>query len=147
MKNIFSIYHFLWAFFGNVFYGFPSRKLFVVGVTGTKGKSTTLELMSAIMEEAGETTAVLSSVTKKIGKHTKRNTTGNSMPGRMEIQKFLYQAKKAKCSHIFIEVTSQGVVQHRHRFIDWNAAVFLNLSKEHIESHGSYDAYRKTFFF
>jgi len=143
MKIIFSIYHFLWAFLGSIFYGFPSRKLFVVGVTGTKGKSTTLELMSAIMEEAGETTAVLSSVTKKIGKYTQKNTTGNSMPGRMEIQKFLYQAKKAKCSQVFIEVTSQGVIQHRHRFIDWNAAAFLNLSKEHIESHGSYEAYRK----
>jgi len=143
MKKVFSFYHYLWAFLGNIIYGFPSKGLFVVGVTGTKGKSTTLELMSAIMEEAGKTTAVLSSVTRKVGKHTQKNTTGNSMPGRMAIQKFLCQAKKAKCSHVFIEVTSQGVVQHRHKFIDWNVAVFLNLSKEHIESHGSYEAYRK----
>jgi len=142
MKTVFSIYHYFWAFFGNVFYGFPSKNLFVVGVTGTKGKSTTLELMSAIMEEAGETTAVLSSVTRKIGGNIQKNKTGNSMPGRMAIQKFLYQAKKEKCSYVFIEVTSQGVIQHRHKYIDWNAAVFLNLSKEHIESHGSYEAYR-----
>lgn len=142
MKIVFSFYHFLWAFFGNIFYGFPSKNLFVVGVTGTKGKSTTLELMSAIMQEKGEKTAVLSSVTRKIGTHIQKNKTGNSMPGRMAIQKFLYQAKKAKCSYVFVEVTSQGVVQHRHKFIDWNAAVFLNLSKEHIESHGSYEAYR-----
>ncbi len=133
----------MWAFWGNIVYGFPSRNLFVVGVTGTKGKSTTLELMSAIMQEKGEKTAVLSSVIRKVGAHTQKNKTGNSMPGRMAIQKFLFQAKKAKCSYVFIEVTSQGVVQHRHKFIDWNAAVFLNLSKEHIESHGSYEAYRK----
>ena len=123
-------------------FGFPSRRLYVVGVTGTKGKSTTVEVMSAIFEAAGEKTAVLSSVTRKVGKQHGRNMTGNTMPGRFAIQKFLADAVRAKCTYAFIEVTSQGVVQHRHRFIDWNAAVFLNLAPEHIESHGSFERYR-----
>ena len=114
----------------------------MVGVTGTKGKSTTVELMGAIFEAAGEKTAVLSSITRKIGSKREKNMTGNTMPGRFAIQKFLHDAVRAGCTYAFIEVTSQGVLQHRHEFIDWNAAVFLNLAPEHIESHGSFEAYR-----
>ncbi len=142
MKKLYSLYHWLWAFASALAFGFPSRKLYVVGVTGTKGKSTTVEVMSAMFEAAGENTAILSSVTRKVGKQHGRNMTGNTMPGRFAIQKFLADAVRAKCAYAFVEVTSQGVVQHRHRFIDWNAAVFLNLAPEHIESHGSFEKYR-----
>jgi len=141
IRKFFSIYHWSLAFLGNIFFLFPSSKLFVVGVTGTKGKSTTIELMNAIAEDDGKKTALLSSVRKKIGKNSKKNT-GNTMPGRFAIQKFLHKAVKSKCSYVFIEVSSQGIVQHRHRFIDWNVSVFLNLSPEHIESHGSFEKYR-----
>lgn len=116
--------------------------MYVVGVTGTKGKSTTVEIMSAMFEAMGKKTAILSSVTRKVGDQTGRNTTGNTMPGRFAIQKFLYDARHAKCDYVFIEVTSQGVLQHRHKFIDWDTAVFLNLAPEHIESHGSFEKYR-----
>ena len=127
---------------GNILFLFPSRSMYVVGVTGTKGKSSTVEIMGSVFDAAGEKTAVLSSVTRKIGTTRARNTSGNTMPGRFAIQKFLFDAKRAGCTYVFIEVTSQGVVQHRHRFIDWNAAVFLNLAPEHIESHGSFESYR-----
>ncbi len=142
MKKLYSLYHWLWAFVSALAFGFPSRKLYVVGVTGTKGKSTTVEVMSAMFEAAGEKTAILSSVTRKVGERHGRNMTGNTMPGRFAIQKFLADAVRAKCTYAFVEVTSQGVLQHRHRFIDWNAAVFLNLAPEHIESHGSFEKYR-----
>lgn len=115
----------------------------MVGVTGTKGKSSTVELMSALFDAAGERTAVLSSVTRKIGANRARNMSGNSMPGRFAIQQFLSEAVRAKCTYAFVEVTSQGVLQHRHEFIDWNAAVFLNLSPEHIEAHGSFEEYKQ----
>lgn len=121
----------------------PSRRLFVVGVTGTKGKSTVLELMNAIFEEAGKNTALLSSVRRKICDREAANLSGNTMPGRFAIQRFLREAVVCGCEYAFIEVTSQGVVQHRHEFIDWDAAVFLNLAPEHIESHGSFEKYRE----
>ena len=142
MKKLYSLYHWLWAFVSALLFGFPSRKLYVVGVTGTKGKSTTVEVMSAMFEAAGEKTAILSSVTRKVGTQHGRNMTGNTMPGRFAIQQFLRDAVCAKCTYAFVEVTSQGVLQHRHKFIDWNAAVFLNLAPEHIESHGSFEKYR-----
>ncbi|MEK7465540.1 MAG: UDP-N-acetylmuramyl-tripeptide synthetase [Patescibacteria group bacterium] len=140
--NLTSLYHFGWAWFGDLFLRHPSRRLFVVGVTGTKGKSTVLELMNAIFEAAGKNTALLSSVRRKICASEAANLTGNTMPGRFAIQQFLNEAVQCGCEYAFIEVTSQGVVQHRHKFIDWDAAVFLNLAPEHIESHGSFEKYR-----
>lgn len=135
-------YHYFWAFVSSVFYGDPSQDLYVIGVTGTKGKSTTIDMIAAGLECAGKRVATLSSVRRKIGEKNDLNVTGNTMPGRMYIQKFLRDAVRANAEYAVIEVTSQGVVQHRHRFIEWDAGVFLNLSPEHIESHGSFEKYR-----
>jgi UDP-N-acetylmuramyl-tripeptide synthetase len=141
---IFSIYHWKMSLFGALIYGFPSRKIKVVGVTGTKGKSTTLALLSDILEKSGQKTALISSVTIKIGGKIEKNKTGNSMPGRLFLQRFLAQAVKARCDVALVEVTSQGIIQHRHKFIFWDRAVFLNIRPEHIEAHGSFENYLKT---
>ncbi len=137
-----NAYHFMWAWTGAAVYRHPSKNLFVIGVTGTKGKTTTLELINAILEAAGMHTALLSSLRVKVADRTAKNRTGNSMPGRAYIQNFLRSAARAKCEYALIEVTSQGVVAHRHRFIAWHMAVLTNLHPEHIESHGSYENYR-----
>jgi UDP-N-acetylmuramoyl-L-alanyl-D-glutamate--2,6-diaminopimelate ligase len=140
MTSLLSIYHYALAFLGRVFFGNPSKDLYVVGVTGTKGKSTTIELMSFVMETAGEKTAVLSTVRRKVGDVNVLHD-GNTMPGRFAIQRFLREAVGAGCRYAFIEVTSQGITQHRHRFIDWDVAVVTNLAPEHIEAHGSFEQY------
>ncbi|TSC89765.1 MAG: Uncharacterized protein G01um10143_255 [Parcubacteria group bacterium Gr01-1014_3] len=137
-----NIYHYTLALLGSIFYGRPSRKLFVIGVTGTKGKSTTAELINAILEAAGKKTALISSVRFKVGDESVKNATSMTMPGRFFIQSLLRRAVNKGCEYAIIEVTSQGTLQHRHRFIDWDAAMFLNLHKEHIEAHGSFDKYR-----
>ncbi len=143
LSFLFSIYHFLLSFLANLLFGFPSKKIFVLGVTGTKGKSTVVELISFILEKAGYKVASLSSVWVKIGEERKKNLTDMTMPGRFFIQKFLRKAVKAECQYALVEVTSQGVVQHRHKFIDWNGAMFLNLAPEHIEAHGGFEKYRE----
>ncbi len=142
MKFLKSIYHYFLAWLGSVIYGNPSRKIFVLGVTGTKGKSTVLELINAILESAGKKTALLSSVRLKIGEQSRPNLTENTMPGRFFIQRFLSQAVRSHCDYALLEVTSEGVLQYRHRFIDFDAALFLNLHPEHIERHGSFENYR-----
>lgn len=137
-----NIYHYLFAFLSAAFYGFPASDVFVIGVTGTKGKSTTVALLNAVFEAAGYKTAYLSSVEIKIGLTRKKNDTGNTMPGRWQIQKFFHDAILAGCQYVFLEVTSQGIVQHRHRFINFDIVAMTGLHPEHIESHGSFEAYR-----
>jgi UDP-N-acetylmuramoyl-L-alanyl-D-glutamate--2,6-diaminopimelate ligase len=138
-----SWYHFLWAFSGALRYGFPARNMRVIGVTGTNGKSTTVEMISRIFLEAGFKTASLSSIRFQIRDKVWRNRLKMTMPGRFVIQQFLRQAKNAGCTHAVIEVTSEGILQHRHRFLNFHTAVFTNLSPEHIERHGSFEKYRE----
>lgn len=136
-----SAYHYLLSFVAAFLYGFPSESLIVVAVTGTKGKSSTVEFLNTIFETAGWNTALASGIRKKIGSHSEPNTTRMTMRGRFFLQKFLRDAVTAQCKIAFIEMTSEGARQHRHRFIALNALIFLNLAPEHIESHGSYRAY------
>jgi len=138
-----SFYHYCWALIAAFFYGFPAKKLIVIGVTGTSGKSTVVELSSLILEQAGFKVASLSSIKFKIGNKEKENRLKMTMPGRMKVQKFLKQAVKADCKYTILEVTSEGIKQHRHRFIDFDLALFTNLSPEHIESHGSFEKYKE----
>ncbi|MBI3671543.1 UDP-N-acetylmuramyl-tripeptide synthetase [Candidatus Azambacteria bacterium] len=143
-KNVFQAYHFLWAFFSALFFGFPSKSMIVVGVTGTKGKSTTTYMLAKVLEEAGLAVAVSSSLIFKIKEKEWINPYHMTMVGRYRMQKFLYEAKKAGCKYIVIEVTSEGIAQARHKFIDFDIAVFTNLSEEHLEAHGGFENYKKT---
>ncbi|NOY35816.1 MAG: hypothetical protein GXP44_02765, partial [bacterium] len=136
------IYHWLLAFTAAVVYRFPSRKIFVVGVTGTKGKTSTVEIINAILEEAGYETALASSLRFKIGEESRKNEFKMTMPGRFFAQKFLRGAVDKKCRYAILELTSEGAVQHRHKFINLDALIFTNLAPEHIESHGSFEKYR-----
>ena len=140
---VYSTYHWFLSLASALWYGFPSRKITVVGITGTKGKTTTVMLLSHILEESGKKTAFVSSDAIKVGDKIIKNRLGNSMPGRFFLQKFLYDASQLGCDVAIIEVTSQGVLQHRHEFIFWDRAVFLNIHPEHIEAHGSFENYLK----
>src|SRR3990167_1485431 len=141
---VLSWYHFLWALLGFLWFRFPSKNLAVIGVTGTNGKSTTVDMLSRIFREAGFKTASLSSIRFQILDKEWRNKRKMTMPGRFSVQKFLRDAKDAGCTHVVLEVTSEGMLQHRHRFINFHTAVFTNLSPEHIERHGSFENYKRT---
>lgn len=134
-------YHYVLSLLGAVLYQFPSKEITVIGVTGTKGKSSVVEILNAIFEADGKRTAVSGTIRFKIGEKSERNLYKMTMPGRFFVQKFLREAVNAGCEVAILEMTSEGVKQYRHKFIHLDALVFTNLSPEHIESHGSFDKY------
>jgi UDP-N-acetylmuramoyl-L-alanyl-D-glutamate--2,6-diaminopimelate ligase len=134
-------YHAGWSLFSAFAHGFPARKLVVIGVTGTKGKSSVTEMIAHILEDAGHTVAVSSTIHFKTGKETRPNLYKMTLPGRGFIHKLLAQAVKEGATHAVIELTSEAAVQYRYLFLSLNALVFTNLEKEHLESHGGMEQY------
>lgn len=143
MNKLKDIFRYSIARLSAVFCGNPSHRMTVIGVTGTKGKSMTVELIGSVLEAAGKKTAIISSAHYKIAGEERPNPTPNTMYGRGRIQKILAEALSKGCEYAVIEVTSQGVVRHIHEAIEWDGAVFTNLHPEHIESHGGFENYRE----
>jgi len=136
-------YHFLLAFFGALIYGFPSKKLTVIGVTGTKGKSTVSYLIFKILNLAGFKCGLISTPLLGIGENVWQNKTKQTMLGRWSIQELIKKMVEEGCKYAVIETSSEGILQYRHKFIDYKIAVFTNISPEHIERHGSFSNYRR----
>ena len=141
-KFLLSWYHFGWALLGVLIYRFPSKKIKVIGVTGTKGKTTTCNLITDILNYSGFKTGMMSTVNFKIGEKNWINQSKQTMLGRFKLQKMLRQMVKEKCQYAVIETSSEGILQHRHSFIDYEMAVFTNLSPEHLERHRGFENYR-----
>ena len=140
-QRLLSLYHLALAILALLWYRFPSRKLTVIGITGTKGKSTTSELVHAILEGAGHRTALLSTIRFATPAGSSPNLFKMTMPGRFFVQRFLRQALRDGATHAAIEITSEGAAQWRHFGIELDALIFTNLAPEHIESHGSFENY------
>lgn len=136
-------YHLFLAYIGAVKFHHPSKNIMVIGVTGTKGKSSTTEILGYLLRAHGKKVATLSTIQFSIDGSNEPNLFKMTMPGRFFVQQFLRKAVDAGCTHAVIEMTSEGARQHRHRFIDIDALVFTNLTPEHIESHGSFEKYKQ----
>lgn len=144
-KSIFTFfqpfYHYGLALLGAIIYRFPGKKITVIGITGTKGKTSSAEILNSMFEAAGKKTALAGTLRIKIGEESKRNMYKMTLPGRFFVQKFLRNAVDAHCDIAILELTSEGAVQFRHKFIYLDGFIFLNISPEHIESHGGFANY------
>ncbi|MBI5421088.1 MAG: UDP-N-acetylmuramyl-tripeptide synthetase [Parcubacteria group bacterium] len=136
-------YHLLWAYLSALWYRFPSRKLKVIGVTGTKGKTTTVELMAYVFASAGHSVVSSSGLQFRIGEKVVPNDFKMTMPGRGFLQGLLARGVKGKCDIAILEITSEGLIQSRHGYIDFDAAIFLGIHEEHLERHGGFEGYRR----
>ncbi|MDO8408373.1 MAG: UDP-N-acetylmuramyl-tripeptide synthetase [bacterium] len=134
-------YHWAWAVGATLFYGRSARHLTVIGVTGTKGKSTVAEMLHAILSESGKKVALASTIRFAVGGQSRPNLYKMTLPGRGFVQAFLRQALRQGATHAVVEITSEGALQYRHLLLELDALVFTNLQKEHIESHGSFEKY------
>ncbi|MBI3335511.1 MAG: hypothetical protein HY001_03375, partial [Candidatus Portnoybacteria bacterium] len=142
-KVVLDVYYYIGEFFAALFYGFCGLRLKVIGVTGTKGKSSTVYLITRILEEAGFRVAASSSIEMRFNHESKPSQAHMTMPSRFHLQRFLQEAKRRECDFIVLEVTSEGLAQHRGDFIHFQIALLTNLTPEHIESHGSYENYKE----
>lgn len=141
-KSLQPIYHGLAAKIASNYYGNPSSKITVIGVTGTAGKSTTVMMLSHILNESGYKTGYITTVGYFDGTNKSVNKHGLSMPSGPIIQKTLRNLVNNNCKYAIVEATSEGLAQNRHLGINFDAALFTNLSPAHIDSHGSFENYR-----
>jgi len=136
-------YHQVMAIVANWLYGRPSEKMIVIGVTGTNGKSSTVWLIAKILEAAGYKVGATSTAMFKIADREWLNDQKMTMLGRLALQKILKQMLKAGCQYAVVETSSEGIKQHRHWGINYDVAIFTNLTPEHLEAHGSFDQYKQ----
>jgi len=138
-----AYYHKSLAILANYYYGRPSEKMVVIGVTGTNGKSSTVFFIAKILEEAGFKVGAISTALIKIADHEDLNATKMTMLGRFATQKLLRIMADVGCKFAIIETSSQGIEQFRHLGVHYDICVFTNLTPEHIEAHGGFENYKK----
>lgn len=139
-----NYYHFLQAFLSAVLFDFPSGKLVVIGVTGTDGKTTTVNMIYHILKSTGRKVSMISSVNAQIG--TLKYDTGFhvSTPGPYQIQKYLKRAVDEGSDYFVLEATSHGLHQNRLAFVDFKVGVLTNITHEHLDYHKSWDKYAQS---
>lgn len=142
-KFIKNFIHIFYAWYGAFKYKHASEELMVIGITGTTGKSSVIHFLRQVLESAGYKVGSLSTVDFYVGGEEKLNDQKMTMLGKMQIQKYLREMVDKKCDIAIVETTSEGRLQHRHRFINYDMMILTNLYPEHIESHGSFENYKK----
>lgn len=124
------------------YFGFPAKKLRVIGVAGTKGKTTTTNLITHILERAGHKVAMFSTANMRVNGEESLNTEKLTTPSPFFLQKFLRDAVKKDCDYAVIEVSSHALIQHRLYGIGFRKAVITNLMPDHLDYHRDADEYR-----
>lgn len=125
------------------YHDYPSRKLIVIGVTGTDGKTTTSTLIHSILQVATDQKAgLISTVSAVIGDQTFDTGLHVTTPGAPQIQALLARMVENGLSHVVLEMTSHGLAQGRLNGVDIDVAVLTNITHEHLDEHGSFEAYR-----
>lgn len=142
-QKIKNIYHLLQAVVANFWFGFPSRKIKVIGITGTNGKTTTTQLVTKILEEDGFRVAMASTINFKLDKEEWINKTKFTTLSPWEVQKFIQKAVDKKCDYLVLETSSHSLDQYRVWGVDYDGAVVTNVTREHLDYHKTMDIYRK----
>ncbi|MES2732650.1 MAG: UDP-N-acetylmuramoyl-L-alanyl-D-glutamate--2,6-diaminopimelate ligase [Bacteroidota bacterium] len=123
------------------FYGNPSAKLLLVGVTGTNGKTTSVTLLHQLFRRLGYHTGLLSTVQNQIDETVIPST--HTTPDSVTLNKLLAEMVKQGCTHCFMEVSSHAVVQHRITGLTFAGALFTNITHDHLDFHQTFDNYIK----
>ena len=132
------------AVLGANWFGHPADDMRVIGITGTNGKTTSTYLLKHVLEQTlGAKVGLIGTIQNMIGDeilHTERTT-----PESFELQKLFADMRDAGCTHVIMEVSSHALVLHRADQIRFSAAVFTNLTEDHLDFHKTMDAYCDAF--
>jgi len=131
------------AWLSATWYDHPSRAMALVGITGTDGKTTTANLLYSILTAAGKRTGLISTVSAVIGDRAYETGLHTTTPDAPDVQRYLAQMRDAGTEIAVLETTSIGLAQHRVTACHFDVAVITNITHEHLDAHGSYDAYRE----
>jgi len=131
------------AYLAAAFHGYPARKLRVIGVTGTDGKTTTVELIRSILAAAGCKTGMISTVEALIGDEHYATGLHVTTPDALQVQGYLAQMAAAGTEYAVLEATSHGLAQHRVTACDFDVALVTNVTHEHLDYHKTYEDYRE----
>ena len=135
------------AMAADAFYGHPSGKLKLVGITGTNGKTTTVTLLYHLFRHLGYECGLLSTIANYVG--TRRSETANTTSDPVTLNALLAEMVEAGCEYCFMEVSSIGVEQQRIAGLEFRTAIFSNLTHDHLDYHGTFAEYlrcKKLFF-
>jgi UDP-N-acetylmuramoyl-L-alanyl-D-glutamate--2,6-diaminopimelate ligase len=124
-------------------HGHPARRLVMIGVTGTDGKTTTCNLIHSILQAAGLRTGLISTVNAVIGDRVLDTGFHVTTPEALDVQSYLAQMVRAGLTHCVLEATSHGLAQHRVAACDFDLGVVTNITHEHLDYHGTFEAYRE----
>jgi len=130
------------AWISAAYYDFPARSLTVIGVTGTDGKTTTSSLLYQILKYAGIRVGMVSTVNAVIGDEEIDTGFHVTTPEAPDVQHYLAQMVDAGLTHVVLETTSHGLAQERVTACEFDMGVVTNITHEHLDYHGSYEAYR-----
>jgi len=144
-ESVISFYHLGLAVLAGFYYGWPSKKMVIIGITGTKGKTSAANFIWSVLNAAGYTAGLIGTANIRIGDVEMLNKYHMTMPGRFILQGLLKKMADAGCEYCIVETTSEGIKQWRHYGIFYDIAVFTNLTPEHLQSHsGDFQKYKET---
>jgi UDP-N-acetylmuramoyl-L-alanyl-D-glutamate--2,6-diaminopimelate ligase len=132
------------AYLSAAYYGLPARQMTVIGVTGTDGKTTTANLLFHILQASGLRAGMISTVNAVIGEQVLDTGFHVTTPDSPDVQRYLAQMAAAGLTHVVLEATSHGLAQQRVAACDFDIGVVTNITHEHLDYHGTYEAYRAT---
>lgn len=142
-QSIKNLYHLGQAVLANLIYGFPTKELKVIGITGTDGKTTTTQMVTKILEEAGKKVAMASTINFVINGVEEKNLSHYTTESAFAVQKFAREAAGKGCEYLVLETSSHSLDQYRVWGVEFQTAVITNVTREHLDYHGTMEKYRE----
>ncbi|MGE5297558.1 MAG: Mur ligase family protein [Acidobacteriaceae bacterium] len=142
-QSLISGYHYFLAQLADMYYRHPTGKMTIIGITGTKGKTSAANYVWSVLTACGYKTGLIGTANIRFGQKEIMNNFHMTMPGPLHLQKLFREMLDQGCTHVVMEATSEGMKLFRHIGIEFDAAIFTNLTPEHLPSHGgSFERYK-----